>query len=82
MEDGQAFKNGNNYNGDVSHFSWWNCDVPSGTVNFSMQLLNMSLAPLSNVAVTITANGQLFNSRTNYTNVNGEIYGTIPAKGI
>jgi hypothetical protein len=28
-EQGEAVKSGNSYIGDVSHFSYWNCDVPS-----------------------------------------------------
>jgi len=31
-QDGTATKTGNTYVGEVSHFSWWNCDLPNATV--------------------------------------------------
>ncbi|MFD2914319.1 leucine-rich repeat domain-containing protein [Psychroserpens luteus] len=32
-EEGQAIKSNNKYFGLVSHFSWWNCDIPYDYVN-------------------------------------------------
>lgn len=34
-EEGTATRQGNNYVGTVSHFSFWNCDYPYGVVNFN-----------------------------------------------
>ncbi|MEM6685630.1 MAG: hypothetical protein AAF617_07505, partial [Bacteroidota bacterium] len=31
-EDGQATRDGNNYVGEVTHFTWWNCDIPADLV--------------------------------------------------
>ena len=30
VEEGTAVRNGNSYQGSVTHFSWWNIDVPLG----------------------------------------------------
>lgn len=39
-EEGQAIKTGSNYVGDVSHFSFWNCDVPNNYVQFNCTVKN------------------------------------------
>ncbi|RYZ15579.1 MAG: carboxypeptidase regulatory-like domain-containing protein, partial [Sphingobacteriales bacterium] len=36
IEDGTATRQGNNYIGNVSHFSWWNCDTFASTVNLTV----------------------------------------------
>ena len=46
IEQGTATKQGSNYLGTVSHFSFWNCDVPSNFVNLKMTLNNQSQQPL------------------------------------
>jgi len=78
-EDGLALKNGSNYQGDVSHFTFWNCDAPCPLVNFTVQLLNSELKPLSNVGVTIEISGLPNSARGNYTDTNGIVTGMIPA---
>ncbi len=79
QEDGAATKNGGTYNGTVSHFTYWNCDIPSSTVNFNAQIVDMSLAPIANVPVSIAIAGSPNSARTCYTNANGEVSGGIPA---
>jgi hypothetical protein len=37
-EQGQATKVGNKYVGEVTHFSWWNCDLPLNYVNLCFTL--------------------------------------------
>ncbi|QHI35704.1 Internalin-A [Kordia antarctica] len=37
-EDGQAVKNGNSYVAEVTHFTWWNCDIPFSAVEFCFSL--------------------------------------------
>ena len=78
-EDGSANKTGNNYKGDVSHFSFWNCDVPYPLVNFSVQLVNMQLQPLANVLVSINFTGLSNYFYSGYTDTSGIITGMIPA---
>ncbi|WP_430409160.1 hypothetical protein [Kordia sp.] len=37
-EDGQAVKNGNAYTAEVTHFTWWNVDVPFNPIEFCFSL--------------------------------------------
>ncbi|MBK9400086.1 MAG: carboxypeptidase regulatory-like domain-containing protein [Bacteroidetes bacterium] len=53
-EEGTAIFNGSNYTGEVSHFSWWNCDAPGGVI-VSGRVLDCNLNPLADAY--ILANG-------------------------
>ncbi|WP_046755478.1 leucine-rich repeat domain-containing protein [Kordia jejudonensis] len=33
-EEGQAVRDGNKYVAEVTHFTWWNCDIPFDSVEF------------------------------------------------
>jgi hypothetical protein len=78
-QEGHAIKNGNSYEGEVSHFSYWNCDAGFALVNFTAQLVDTSLRPLVNVPVSVTANNLPNISRTAYTDTNGIVTGLVPA---
>lgn len=77
-EEGSATKSGTEYSGDVSHFSYWNCDVPSNFVQFNITVNDAGGNPVQNalVKVTVASTGTY---GTGYTNVNGYSSGTIPA---
>ena len=53
-EEGSATKTGSEYIGDVSHFSFWNCDLPNAIVPLSFTVVNSSGSPLNNGYVEIT----------------------------
>ncbi len=53
IEQGSATKSGSNYVGEVSHFSWWNCDLPNATVPLTFNVVNQNGDPVSNVFVDI-----------------------------
>ena len=74
-----AQKNGSYYKGDVSHFTYWNCDLPNALVNFKIQVLNTALQPLTGVVVSVMING--FNNPpfTAYTNNDGNVNMMVPA---
>mgnify|MGYP002360886137 CR=1 FL=1 len=75
-EQGSAQKQGNNYVGEVTHFSFWNCDVPSNFIHFEATFKNPNGTPLANVDVKITntANSTFGYARTNsYGTVDGAI---------
>ena len=77
-EEGSALKNGSNYEGDVSHFTWWNCDVPSPLVHFKAQLVDNNLQPLVNIPVMGSINGLGFQDIV-YTDAAGFINELVPA---
>ncbi|WP_298510945.1 hypothetical protein [uncultured Kordia sp.] len=37
-EEGQAVKSGDFYTAEVTHFTWWNCDVPFDSIEFCFNL--------------------------------------------
>ncbi|MFT3908691.1 MAG: carboxypeptidase regulatory-like domain-containing protein [Ferruginibacter sp.] len=53
-EEGSATKTGNVYIGDVSHFSFWNCDMPNATIPLSFSIQDVYGNPLANVRVQIS----------------------------
>lgn len=77
MQEGTATKTGSNYVGTVSHFSFWNADVPFPLVDLCMKLVNAAdNQPLNNVQVRIRrGNG---NTGTAWTDSAGNICGKVP----
>ena len=78
VEDGEADLIGGVYIGEVSHFSWWNCDAQFPTVSFCLNVVDDTNTPISNVKVTLGRAGEVY-PRQGFSNVNGEICGLIPA---
>lgn len=79
-EEGAATKSGNNYVGEVSHFSFWNVDVPCNFVELSATLItDRNNQPLQNASVKISDVGNPANFRYGYTNSSGYINGPVPA---
>lgn len=79
IQEGKAIKNGSSYEGEVSHFSYWNCDIGLPLVNFDAQLVDPALRPLSNIPVSVGVTGQVYLSRIAYTDTNGRVSGLVPA---
>jgi hypothetical protein len=76
-EEGTAVKNGNNYVGDVKHFSFWNCDYGFPAINLSMTLKNGAGIPLVHVFVILKrANG---GQASGYTDTLGQVSGLVPS---
>ena len=74
-QEGNATKGGDYYEGDVSHFSFWNCDVSSQTVFLEMKIVTAE-GPLSHVLVKLTrSNG---GSSYGYTDSSGHVGGLVP----
>jgi hypothetical protein len=77
QEEKTATKTGNFYEGDVSHFSFWNCDAPTYTVKFQVTLKTPQATPLKNTQVRITrlnGNGATYG----YTDSLGWVGGLVP----
>ncbi|WP_461597687.1 carboxypeptidase-like regulatory domain-containing protein [Winogradskyella sp.] len=75
-EEGEATLQGNMYVGTVSHFSFWNCDIPTKSSVLCLTLTDDNNAPLSNFQTTITSS--IFGTTYGYTNENGEVCGYVP----
>src|SRR6478752_2777616 len=74
-QEGNATKGTDYYEGDVSHFSFWNCDVSSQTVFLEMTIVTAE-GPLSHVQVKLTRpNGS---SSYGYTDSSGHVGGQVP----
>ncbi|TMI94703.1 MAG: carboxypeptidase regulatory-like domain-containing protein [Bacteroidetes bacterium] len=74
-QEGSATKGMDYYEGDVSHFSFWNCDVSSQTVFLEMTIVTAE-GPLSHVQVKLTRpNGA---SSYGYTDSSGHVGGQVP----
>jgi hypothetical protein len=78
-EEGTAVKNGNNYVGDVKHFSFWNCDAGFPAVNLSMTLKNADGVPLVNACVRLTRQTGAWLTSYGYTDSLGKVSGLVPA---
>ena len=76
-EEGSAAKQGNNYVGTVSHFSFWNCDVPNNFVNLKLTLKDQSGNPAIGykVALKNTANNS---TAYGVTDATGSVSGAVP----
>ena len=75
-QEGNATKGGDYYEGDVSHFSFWNCDVSSQTVYLEMTIKTTD-GPLSHVMVKLSRPSDA--SSYGYTDSLGHVGGLVPA---
>jgi hypothetical protein len=64
--------------GEVSHFSFWNCDVPSNFVQFNCTVLNADGAPVPFAWVKISHVNNPYNSAYGMTDSSGYVSGAIP----
>lgn len=79
-QQGSATKTGNNYVGEVSHFSFWNCDVPfADAVKFSCLVVDEGNHPIPNVTVAVYSNDSTYTGCHGLTDSSGYVSGAIPA---
>lgn len=78
IEEGSAVKNGNTYEGEVSHFSFWNCDVPNNYVQLDLTAKTPNNQPVQFAYVKITDLGSS-QSASGYTDSNGYVIGAVPS---
>lgn len=77
QEEGSAAKVGNTYVGNVSHFSWWNCDAQFPQCILKVHIQNSTAQSLTNVNVQIFRQNQ--SSSSAITDGNGNASGIVPA---
>lgn len=80
IEEGSATLQGTKYVGTVSHFSFWNCDIPAEYIILCLNVTDGNNNPLGNIRINIESeqNG----SRNGITNEGGEVCGIVPANQI
>ena len=77
-EEGSATRQGNNYVGTVTHFSFWNCDVPNNFVNLKLKLQDQNSQAVAGYRVDLknTQNNSIASAITDST---GGASGAVPA---
>ncbi len=78
IEEGIATKNGNRYEGNVTHFSWWNIDIPIGNLlTICMNFIDDATGePLSNSPILFSSEGIQFGIQ--FTNDDGSLCVNLP----
>jgi hypothetical protein len=76
IEQGVATRKGDLYVGETTHFSWWNCDAPVGTVSFHVQLKDAHGNPLAYTYLRFTS--PTLGTRGGFTTADGYASGLIP----
>jgi hypothetical protein len=75
-EEGSAAKTGEYYEADVSHFSFWNCDISIPTIYLEMTIVTAEgPLPFTQVKITRINNG---GSSHGYTDSAGHVGGLVP----
>ena len=79
-QDGNAVKSGDKYVGEVSHFSYWNCDIPlEKSVQFELTVVDANGNPMPFVTVSVNYSGGSYTGAHGNTDSSGYINGRIPA---
>ncbi len=77
IEESTASLNNGNYIAEVSHFSFWNCDIPANLIKLKGKVVNVDGRPLPwyQILITVKNSGVC---RGGYTNSNGVFCGYVP----
>lgn len=77
IEEGTAIKQGSEYIGEVSHFTFWNVDIPSEFVKLSIKIAGPDNSPIAGAKVKLTSL-LTESSAYDFTDNTGYIVGAVP----
>jgi hypothetical protein len=78
IEEGVAVRNGSFYEAEVTHFSWWNCDIPFNPVELCMRLLDLNGQPIANANYLIHTSNPFVAYASGTTDQNGNLCSGVP----
>jgi len=76
IEQGAATRQGDQYCGYTTHFTWWNYDAPTGAVNLKVRIKDQHGNPLTYTRVQLTS--PTYGTKSGYTDATGLVTGLIP----
>ncbi len=76
QEQGRAYRSGDIYSGEVSHFSFWNCDTAFSTVRLNLTVKDSKDRPVQYASVRLRSSS--YGSSYGYTDSLGRVSGLIP----
>ncbi len=81
QKEGSASKSGDFYDMQVTHFSFWNCDVPANSTYLTIHVQDQNGNALQNVLVSLSIpnNTSWWGTTYGTTDGNGNVSGVIPA---
>lgn len=79
-QEGMATRQGNEYIGKASHFSFWNCDAPFSVIDFKAKLIDQDGKPLKNTRVVLKVTDDTYGPMAaGNSDTTGVIAGKIPS---
>ena len=82
QEQGSAVRQGNTYVGDVTHFSFWNCDTEESMIEFNCTVQYPNGNPVNHALVKISAVNDPTVAGWGYTNAQGYVSGIVPSNRV
>lgn len=81
VKEGTATKNGNYFDMQVTHFSFWNCDYGLTPVHLTIHIQDNNGNPISNTVVQLTMpnNNTLWATTSGITDSSGTVAGLVPS---
>ena len=79
VEESSATLQNGNYVGEVSHFSFWNCDAPYPLIEFTLTVVDSDGNPVTNALINIEATNLGGTVGSGQTGEDGSLSGLIPS---